>query len=574
MEFYSVGDDVVGRIGVTFLSWALVFPSLCLAAVNFFNPTDTGTIPKRLSQTGVYSNITSKTVDTALKYFEVNAPLWSDGAAKTRWIVLPPGTHVTYSDSTDLFDYPNGTRFVKLFRHERIQNDSTTLVYWETRLLVNRENVQGYDEWYGFSYKWNADATEASLVNPENGFDTSFYYYPKSTSQPQSYKKWHFPSQSQCRTCHQTLLVNTGVGSSTTRGVLGFFPAQLKRAAPLQTGIDQITYLFNQGVFTGFPPTQSQLGRRWKGIHETIPAGLTPDQRFAIIDTMARSYLAANCSGCHGTRGAPVTPQIPASLNYDFFNLHPVMEFAYQGTSSWDLERLDTNSLAGRNRYILSILMAGLDTSTGSTWNLTVPPGNSNTVYPGLIYPKYPSYSTLLYRIAARSAPWFDSANVRKSLTKGDPNGMLAWIFSQPWGSATWRDLLFQHHVKIDSLISYFYDDQQMPPLATYMPDTAALKILGEWVRNYRTLYIVDSSNIVTRLNSKPVPPRNIPLIRNRILFVPKDWLGGALMIGIQGRAYRLYSSGKNRYLIPPFAPAGVYFFAVGSHYFKASILR
>jgi hypothetical protein len=107
-----------------------------------------------------------------------------------------------------------------------------------------------------------------------------------------------------------------------------------------------------------------------------------------------------------------------------------------------------------------------------------------------------------------------------------------------------------------------------MPPLATFIPDTAALRILGEWVKYYRS----------------PLRPGGIggprkfaahggPWIRNRTLFVPKDWTGKAQMLDIKGRVYTLKSSGPGAYALPPQAPAGVYFFRLGTHYFKASML-
>src|SRR3982751_1278699 len=126
--------------GFLTLALALGFPAASAAAVNFFNPALPP--PDSLSATGIYSNIAAKTVDTAMKYFEVNAALWSDGAAKKRWIILPPGTHITYVDTTDYFDYPNQTVFVKNFYLDSVLSDSTTRKYWETRLLVNKEDAQ------------------------------------------------------------------------------------------------------------------------------------------------------------------------------------------------------------------------------------------------------------------------------------------------------------------------------------------------------------------------------------------------------------------------------------------------
>ena len=126
----------------------------------------------------------------------------------------------------------------------------------------------------------------------------------------------------------------------------------------------------------------------------------------------------------------------------------------------------------------------------------------------------------------------------------------------------------------IHSIISFVYDTQQMPPLASYVPDTAGLKIIGEWIRNYRTLYVVDSNTIVNPLKSRTTIPRNIPLIQNRVLILPEGWEGRASMMGIQGRAYSLHPAGKNRYAIPASAPSGIYFFKVGRRYFKASLIH
>ena len=183
------------------LALALAAAPVSAAGVNFFRP-DTGA-PALLSATGVYSDIVAKKVDTAMNYFEVNAALWSDGAAKKRWIILPPGTRITYVDSTDYFDYPNKTIFVKNFYLDTVLNDSTTRRYWETRLLVNKEDLNGKDYWYGFSYRWKADASDAMYVGSA-GMDSVFNYYPRGVSQGLSYKKWTFPSAEACNQCHRT----------------------------------------------------------------------------------------------------------------------------------------------------------------------------------------------------------------------------------------------------------------------------------------------------------------------------------------------------------------------------------
>jgi hypothetical protein len=51
-----------------------------------------------LSATGLYAIAPGKDAKLipAARYYEVNAPLWSDDAKKTRWVVLKPAKHVGF----------------------------------------------------------------------------------------------------------------------------------------------------------------------------------------------------------------------------------------------------------------------------------------------------------------------------------------------------------------------------------------------------------------------------------------------------------------------------------------------
>src|SRR4051812_28987467 len=159
-----------GRLGSA-LVLTMIFPVL-VSAFHYFDPTNPGTAPALLSQTGVYSDINAKKVDTAAKYFEVNAPLWSDGAIKKRWIILKPGRHIPYNDTTDFFDYPDSTVFVKNFSLLRAPGDT---IFWETRILLKHQGTGSSPvDWYGFSYMWNSDQKDATLV-PSNGHDTLLF---------------------------------------------------------------------------------------------------------------------------------------------------------------------------------------------------------------------------------------------------------------------------------------------------------------------------------------------------------------------------------------------------------------
>ena len=61
---------------------ALLLPAVTHAGVAFFDPT--AGAPAKLSDVHIYTSMSTKATDTALKYYDVNAALWSDNAHKDR----------------------------------------------------------------------------------------------------------------------------------------------------------------------------------------------------------------------------------------------------------------------------------------------------------------------------------------------------------------------------------------------------------------------------------------------------------------------------------------------------------
>jgi hypothetical protein len=567
-------------VAFKFLIGAMAFalPRDSEAAVAFFDPSLGA--PAKLSELRIYTNIVTKATDTAMKYYDVNSALWSDAAHKARWVILPPGKHVTYVDTTDKFDYPDSTIFVKLFRHDTIPGDTASRIYWETRLLVKAPG--GGNNWHCFSYKWNKGATEATLVSASAGLDTVLFIKGSP-----HYRKWHFPTKQECYTCHR--IGNKG------RSVLGFYPAQLKRPSYYtNANKNQVTALFENGVFTGTQPTAT-LFRRFRGLHEPIPSGLSASERYKVIDTMARSYIASNCSGCHGNKGLEdgATGHAPV-LNFDYYNFAPRMEFGYKATNQYGLDLPDEELFMGdtavrptaRYKFLQTLEEWGVKTNAGSGFMMSRAP---NSAFPAgvnpspyLVVPGYPAYTTLIYRQAARRSAAVDSGDwFRKlgPLEQGDAQKWKPWLFKAKWGSTAWRDTLAAHSVNVNQIFTatqFASESEQMPPLATYLPDTAALKILAEWATNYYTLTAVPGETPVVSIHGSRIamPNAMTPVIRNRQLVVPEGWTGKAVMTGIDGRATTLSSSGRGRYALPASIPSGMYFFRIGDRTFRTSVLR
>jgi hypothetical protein len=295
----------------------------------YWDYSDDSKAPATLSQTGLYVNLPSdnRTLIPAAVYFDVNSPLFTDGSAKKRWVLLKPGTSIGFRESDDYWDYPDGAVFIKQFALDTVPGDSATRVLWETRLLINRKEAvdpgaptRKIDVWYGFSYRWRPDQRDADLV-PDTGTNAARRWYPQGLGKPAAWKKWRFPSRFQCMECHRNSETDSGHG----RTVLGFFTAQLNMPSPRVAGKNQLADLFDRGVLSGTRPSDWNTSPRWHGLSSTHPdAGL---------ENKARAYIAANCSGCHGTRGKALGAPRGVQFNYDFHTGKPAQSLYYEVTS-------------------------------------------------------------------------------------------------------------------------------------------------------------------------------------------------------------------------------------------------
>jgi len=220
----------------------------------------------RLSQTGcVNPTDPTKMAATVIPY-EVNSPLWSDGADKQRGLALPTGgkIHVKNcaADPGDCLDaaddgkwvLPVGTVMVKSFLFDG------KLV--ETRLFVHFDAAN----WVGYSYQWDEAQTDATIV-PDDRVDDAFNTGQRTVM-------WHLPSRFDCMTCH------TPTGGST----LGPETAQFNRVV---NGTNQIDTLKAMNLFN-VPPAMP---------YKT--ALVAPTGTAGTVEARARSYLHANCSFCH-----------------------------------------------------------------------------------------------------------------------------------------------------------------------------------------------------------------------------------------------------------------------------------
>ena len=193
--------------------------------------------------------------------YAINAPFWSDGAEKDRWLALPDGQRITIASNGD-WDFPNGTVLMKNFRV------GTRLI--ETRLFMRHPD----GAWGGFSYEWNRQQTDATLVAGGATRDIG------------GGQQWIFPSEAQCLECH------TGAAGRS----LGLETAQLNR---------DFNYT-SDGPHSERAVHAESHRRAHARDHRSGGASRrcrTRRIRARTLASRARAYLHTNCSQCHRPGG-------------------------------------------------------------------------------------------------------------------------------------------------------------------------------------------------------------------------------------------------------------------------------
>jgi uncharacterized repeat protein (TIGR03806 family) len=243
--------------------------------------------PAQLSLTGCVDPKDPTKLAAAAVPYEVNSPLWSDSADKTRAFVLPAGMKIHVKDCAKTpaecsgaaddgkWVFPVGTVMIKNFMFDG--------KFVETRLFIHAND----STWIGYGYQWNEAQTDATVV----GFDRASVMFDTGKRTV----SWHYPSRMDCMTCHNE------PGGST----LGPETAQMNR---MVGGTNQIDKFQSMGLFEQPPaqPYKAALVTPYPGQLGSPPSSATLDQK-------ARSYLHANCGFCHRPGGELAT----FDLRYD-----------------------------------------------------------------------------------------------------------------------------------------------------------------------------------------------------------------------------------------------------------------
>ena len=254
--------------------------------------------PSSLGETGLYASGSIGTIDPRNRPFSPQYPLWSDGAAKARWIFLPAGTAIDTTDPND-WQFPVGTKFWKqfAFNGRRV----------ETRFLWRASA----NDWVFATYVWNQEGTEARLA-PDAGIRHVVELAPG--------RGHDIPGVADCRACH----------GERKAGPLGFNALQLStdrdpnaiHGEPLAPGMTTVATLDGAGLLA---PARPEL------------VANPPRIRTADPDTRAvLGYFAGNCGHCHN-RAGEIAYDGPSLQHSDVLDGDTVAAVLLAKTTTWQI---------------------------------------------------------------------------------------------------------------------------------------------------------------------------------------------------------------------------------------------
>jgi parallel beta-helix repeat protein len=231
------------------------------------------TEPRENSHDGIHYNLTT--------------PLFTDYAAKYRFIFVPEGKQGGYSN-LEVMDFPVGTIVAKTFTMPNdFLNPGAGEVIIETRLLLHRA-----DGWAALPYTWREDVSEADLTLA-GGTRQLSWIDANGMSRSTNYV---IPDANSCKTCHGKLRPETGSGVSDLENVVALIGPKARflnmdNEYGDQT-VNQLRYMEQLGVLVGVPEDLESI--------DTVPDW--KDTAVSLEDR-AKGYLDINCAHCHRPEG-------------------------------------------------------------------------------------------------------------------------------------------------------------------------------------------------------------------------------------------------------------------------------
>jgi uncharacterized repeat protein (TIGR03806 family) len=232
-------------------------------------------MPGLLSDTGCFTDLKTLEPGPDLIPYEVNSALWTDGAFKPRYMVVPSPKRISIEEDGS-WVFPEGSVLIKMFGFEFDSGRPDSRRVVETRFMVRRDG-----RWDYATYQWNDEGTDGELLETRRTVEYTIF----EDGEPKVIE-YLFPEHDDCITCHGAA-INDVLGPKTgqlnrDRDYDGVLANQLVAMAE----IDLLPIDVAEEID---PTTEARMANPQKGE--------------GTLGQRARAYLDANCAHCHRPNG-------------------------------------------------------------------------------------------------------------------------------------------------------------------------------------------------------------------------------------------------------------------------------
>ncbi len=212
--------------------------------------------------------------------YDLNSPLFSDYAYKSRFIWMPKETSAKFISSGKVLNFPVGTILIKTFYYQNDERDiNKGKRNIETRLLI-----KGKDKWEAHGYTWNDKQTDATL-NIVGEIKTVNWINQTGKHLMVDYI---IPNKNQCKGCHYNKGVQEPIGPKIRN--------LNKEFTYLDGKMNQLKKWNAVGYLSDYQlETNYEKVAQWNN-----PISGTLHER-------ALAYLDINCGHCHNPNGPAST---------------------------------------------------------------------------------------------------------------------------------------------------------------------------------------------------------------------------------------------------------------------------
>lgn len=230
---------------------------------------------KKLSEYGFFTgNIADLSPIESVHPYDVNSPLFSDYAHKSRFFQLPEDESAAYH-ATEVLEFPIGSVLIKNFYYptDFSQPEGQRRII-ETRLLIHEE-----EGWKALPYIWNDEQTEAFL-EVAGGTKSVSWRDTEGNTQKVNYS---VPNMNQCKSCHlkEKSIQPIGPSARQLNGTIEYSEAG---------EMNQLEYMQSHGLLSNVPDGN-------------LPKLVNYENTDVPLTERARAYLEINCGHCHRPDG-------------------------------------------------------------------------------------------------------------------------------------------------------------------------------------------------------------------------------------------------------------------------------